>query len=73
MGFCLELAIRHRQVETIGNLYGALRSAVFVGAQATENRAKAEMGRFRILHFAPTASWMRRIRFTRMWCCRNPR
>jgi CHAT domain-containing protein len=41
-----------REVETIGNLYGASRSEVFVGAQATEDRAKAEMARYRILHFA---------------------
>jgi CHAT domain-containing protein len=39
-------------VETLGNLYGSSRSAVFVGAQASEDRAKADMARFRILHFA---------------------
>ena len=40
------------EVQTLGTMYGSSRSAVFVGAEATEERAKAEMGRFRILHFA---------------------
>jgi len=46
------LPAARKEAETLGNLYGTLRSAVFVGAQATEDRAKAEMARFRILHFA---------------------
>lgn len=41
-----------REVETLGTLYGASRSEVFVGSQASEDKAKAEMARFRILHFA---------------------
>jgi CHAT domain-containing protein len=41
-----------KEVETLGNLYGASRSKVFVGARATEERAKLDMARFRILHFA---------------------
>ena len=40
------------EVETLGKLYGRSRSEVFVGADATEERAKSEMTRFRILHFA---------------------
>jgi CHAT domain-containing protein len=33
-------------------LYGATRSKVYVGAEAREDRVKAEAGRARILHFA---------------------
>ena len=36
----------------MGSLYGASRSELFVGEQATEERAKAEMPRFKVLHFA---------------------
>ncbi|MGH9763097.1 MAG: CHAT domain-containing protein, partial [Blastocatellia bacterium] len=38
------------EVETIGRLYGSARSTVLIGAAATEDRAKAEMSRFSILH-----------------------
>ncbi len=40
------------EVATLGSLYGASRSELFVGDGATEERAKAEMSRFKVLHFA---------------------
>jgi CHAT domain-containing protein len=40
------------EVATLGGLYGASRSKLFVGKEATEDRAKAEMSRFEVLHFA---------------------
>jgi CHAT domain-containing protein/tetratricopeptide (TPR) repeat protein len=41
-----------RQVRALGRLYGAGRSAVYVGSQASEDRVKAETSRFQILHVA---------------------
>ena len=41
-----------KEVETLRELYGTSNSAVYVGTQATEERAKADMSRFRVLHFA---------------------
>jgi CHAT domain-containing protein len=40
------------EVKTLGQLYGAARSKVYVGAEAREDRAKTEAGQMRILHFA---------------------
>jgi CHAT domain-containing protein len=40
------------EVATLGSLYGPSRSKLFVGEQATEDRAKAEMSQFEVLHFA---------------------
>jgi CHAT domain-containing protein len=40
------------QVRMIGKLYGPARSRVYVGAEATEDRLKADAGNFRILHIA---------------------
>lgn len=40
------------EVETLGRLYGAARSELFIGKQATEENAKTEMPRFKVLHFA---------------------
>lgn len=40
------------QVRALGRLYGPARSAVFVGPQASEGRAKVETVRHSILHFA---------------------
>ena len=40
------------EVKAIGQLYGATRSKVFMGAAAREDRAKAEAGQMRVLHFA---------------------
>jgi CHAT domain-containing protein len=40
------------EVKALGRYYGASRSKVYVGAEAREDRAKAEAGRARILHFA---------------------
>lgn len=41
-----------RQVGTLGQLYGAAHSRVYTGAEAREDRFKAEAGRYRILHLA---------------------
>lgn len=41
-----------RQVKTLGQLYGAANSRVYTGAEAREDRFKAEAGRYRILHLA---------------------
>lgn len=41
-----------RQVRTLGQLYGAAHSRVYTGAEAREDRFKAEAGRYRILHLA---------------------
>jgi len=41
-----------RQVNALARLYGARRSKVYVGAEAREERAKAEAGNHRILHLA---------------------
>jgi CHAT domain-containing protein/Tfp pilus assembly protein PilF len=40
------------EVKALGQLYGAARSKVYVGAEAREDRAKAEAARAGILHFA---------------------
>jgi len=40
------------EVRALGRLYGARRSKVYVGADAREDRLKAEAGQARILHFA---------------------
>lgn len=41
-----------REVNKLRELYKPANSRVYVGAEAQEQRAKAEMGRYRILHFA---------------------
>jgi CHAT domain-containing protein len=46
------LSDAEEEVQTLGELYGTARSRVYVGALATEARAKAEAGQARILHFA---------------------
>jgi CHAT domain-containing protein len=48
----LPLPQAERQVETLGRLYGPSHSKVYVGAEATEDRLKAEAGNCRILHIA---------------------
>jgi CHAT domain-containing protein len=40
------------EVKALGQLYGAARSKVYVGAEAREDRAKTEAGQMRVLHFA---------------------
>jgi CHAT domain-containing protein len=40
------------EVHALGRLFGATRSKVYVGAEASEDRVKAEAGRAGILHFA---------------------
>jgi CHAT domain-containing protein/Tfp pilus assembly protein PilF len=40
------------EVRALGQLYGAARSKVYIGAEAREDRVKAEAARARILHFA---------------------
>lgn len=41
-----------RQVRTLGQLYGAARSKIYTGAQASEELFKQEAGKYRILHLA---------------------
>jgi CHAT domain-containing protein len=41
-----------REVQEISKLYGTARSRMSIGSQATEERAKNDAGKFRILHFA---------------------
>jgi CHAT domain-containing protein len=41
-----------REVHALGALYGRARSTVLIGAEAREDRVKAEAGRFGVLHFA---------------------
>lgn len=41
-----------RQVRTLGQLYGAARSKIYTGAEASEERFKGEAGKYRILHLA---------------------
>ena len=40
------------EVKALERVYGAARSRIYVGAQAREDMVKAEMGRYRVLHFA---------------------
>jgi len=40
------------EVRALGRLYGARRSKVYIGAEAREDRLKAEAGQSRIIHFA---------------------
>lgn len=40
------------EVKALGQLYGAAHSKVYVGAEAREDRAKAEAASARVLHFA---------------------
>jgi CHAT domain-containing protein len=41
-----------QEVKALGRLYSAARSKVYTGAEAREDRVKAEAGQARILHFA---------------------
>ncbi|HEX8145258.1 MAG TPA: CHAT domain-containing protein [Pyrinomonadaceae bacterium] len=41
-----------RQVRTLGQLYGAARSKIYTGVEASEERFKGEAGKYRILHLA---------------------
>jgi CHAT domain-containing protein/Tfp pilus assembly protein PilF len=41
-----------RQVNAIRQIYGTAKSKVYIGAEATEEHAKAEAGSYRILHLA---------------------
>ena len=41
-----------RQVNALRQIYGAPKTRVYIGADAREERAKAEAGSYRILHFA---------------------
>jgi CHAT domain-containing protein len=44
-----------RQVKSLGQLYGSRRSKIYIGAEAQEERVKAEAGHYRILHLATHA------------------
>ncbi len=41
-----------RQVNVMKQIYGAAKSKIYIGAEAREERAKAEAGGYRILHLA---------------------
>jgi CHAT domain-containing protein/Tfp pilus assembly protein PilF len=41
-----------KEVKALGQLYGGARSKVYIGAEAREDRLKAEAARARVLHFA---------------------
>src|SRR6185295_6762118 len=41
-----------QQVDEIKQIYGAAKTKVYIGAEATESHAKAEAGSYRILHLA---------------------
>jgi len=41
-----------KEVKTLGQVYGQTRSKVYIGAEAREDRVKAEAGQFSILHLA---------------------
>jgi CHAT domain-containing protein/Tfp pilus assembly protein PilF len=45
-----------QEVRALGNLYGLHSSKIYIGADALEDRVKAEAGRARILHFATHAT-----------------
>ncbi len=47
-----ELPEAEREVNSLRELYGAARSQVYIGAAAREERVKAEIGNYRIVHFA---------------------
>jgi CHAT domain-containing protein len=40
------------EVNTLREIYGPLSSAAYVGSQATEEKAKSEIFKYRVLHFA---------------------
>ena len=41
-----------KEVKALGRLYGNARSKVYIGAEAREDRLKAEAARAEVLHFA---------------------
>lgn len=48
----LPLPEAQREVNSLRNLYGTYRSKVYIGPAANEQKAKEEMGHYRVLHFA---------------------
>lgn len=50
-----QLPEAEKQVKTLAELYGTAQSRVYTGAAATEDKAKAEAARFRVLQFATHA------------------
>jgi CHAT domain-containing protein/tetratricopeptide (TPR) repeat protein len=54
-GALARLPEAEREVRALAGLYGPARSAVYTGPQASEERVKAEAGKFRVLHFATHA------------------
>jgi CHAT domain-containing protein/Tfp pilus assembly protein PilF len=50
-----QLPEAEKQVRMLAQVYGPSRSEVYTGAAASEDKAKAEAGRFRILQFATHA------------------
>jgi CHAT domain-containing protein/tetratricopeptide (TPR) repeat protein len=51
----VQLPEAEREVRSLARLYGPGRSAVYTSALASEERVKAEAGRYRVLHFATHA------------------
>ncbi|MFL6234759.1 MAG: CHAT domain-containing protein, partial [Thermoanaerobaculia bacterium] len=54
-GALARLPEAEREVGALAGLYGPARSAVYTGAQASEEKVKAEARKFRVLHFATHA------------------
>jgi CHAT domain-containing protein/Tfp pilus assembly protein PilF len=50
-----QLPEAEKQVNTLAQVYGESQSRVYTGASASEDKAKAEAGRFRVLQFATHA------------------
>lgn len=50
-----QLPEAEKQVKTLAEVYGPAQSRVYTGANASEDKAKAEAGRFRVLQFATHA------------------
>ena len=46
---------REKELQTLRNIYGDAQSRIYTGASATEEWAKGELNRYRVLHFAAAA------------------
>jgi len=60
-----------RQVKTLGQLYGPGHSTVYIGAEAREDRVKAEAGQYRILNWPRTVCSTMLTRCIRMSSCHS--
>ena len=59
-----------REVNQLAQIYGA-SSRVYIGAEAREDRWKAEASSYRVVHLAPTACWTTRARCIPTSCLRG--